>query len=197
MIARINHEHAEREKLEQARQELLKRKQVLIAENKKRKDDLANLDKDLERFIDVRGFVRPCCNLLISFCDNRQPNRFRGYSKRNTKVHLWSIIGVGMVEGHYLTATSHRRYWSRYPLIHRAHCIHIYHTFPVFCVAPRMEEHRFKLSCADVPRSSAVQGNEQRPSTLNWYVHMRQHRKFQWRNKICAWSHELSLLFCG
>ncbi|CAI7640584.1 unnamed protein product [Penicillium pancosmium] len=53
MIARINHEHSEREKLEQARQELLKRKQALIAENKKRKDDLANLDKDLERFIDA------------------------------------------------------------------------------------------------------------------------------------------------
>ncbi|KAJ5337777.1 Phosphatidylinositol-glycan biosynthesis class S protein [Penicillium brevicompactum] len=52
MIARINHEHAEREKLEQARQELLKRKQALIAENKKRKDDLANLDQDLEKFID-------------------------------------------------------------------------------------------------------------------------------------------------
>lgn len=53
MIARINHEHAEREKLEQARQELLKRKQALIAENNKRKDDLASLDQDLERFIDV------------------------------------------------------------------------------------------------------------------------------------------------
>lgn len=53
MVARINHEHAEREKLEQARQELLKRKQALIAENNKRKDDLASLDQDLERFIDV------------------------------------------------------------------------------------------------------------------------------------------------
>lgn len=53
MIARINHEHAEREKLEQARQELLKRKQALIAENNKRKEDLASLDQDLERFIDV------------------------------------------------------------------------------------------------------------------------------------------------
>ncbi|EEA22026.1 hypothetical protein TMatcc_008553 [Talaromyces marneffei ATCC 18224] len=53
MIARIKHEHDEREKLEQARQELLKRKQALIAENKKRKDDLANLDADLERFIDA------------------------------------------------------------------------------------------------------------------------------------------------
>ncbi|KAJ5895038.1 hypothetical protein N7495_006729 [Penicillium taxi] len=53
MIARISHEHAEREKLEQGRQELLKRKQALIAENKKRKDDLASLDKDLEKFIDA------------------------------------------------------------------------------------------------------------------------------------------------
>lgn len=53
MVARIDHERAEREALEQQRQELLKRKAKLIAENKKRKDDLANLDKDLERFIDV------------------------------------------------------------------------------------------------------------------------------------------------
>lgn len=53
MIARIDHEHAEREKLEQARQELLKRKQVLIALNKKRREDLASLDQDLEKFIDV------------------------------------------------------------------------------------------------------------------------------------------------
>ncbi|KAL9627695.1 MAG: hypothetical protein Q9204_006394 [Flavoplaca sp. TL-2023a] len=53
MFARINHELAERELLEQQRQELLKRKQVLTAENKKRKDDLASLDKDLETFIDA------------------------------------------------------------------------------------------------------------------------------------------------
>lgn len=53
MIARINHEHAEREALEQERQGLLKKKQGLIADNKKRRDDLANLDKDLEKFIDV------------------------------------------------------------------------------------------------------------------------------------------------
>lgn len=58
MIARINHEHTEREKLEQARQELLKKKQALIAENKKRKDDLASLDLDLERFIDVSSFFQ-------------------------------------------------------------------------------------------------------------------------------------------
>ncbi|KAL8673457.1 MAG: hypothetical protein Q9168_002124 [Polycauliona sp. 1 TL-2023] len=53
MFARINHELVERELLEQQRQELLKQKQVLIAENKKRKDDLASLDKDLETFIDA------------------------------------------------------------------------------------------------------------------------------------------------
>jgi len=53
MEARINHEREERETLEQQRLELQKRKQKLIAENKKRRDDLANLDKDLEKFIDV------------------------------------------------------------------------------------------------------------------------------------------------
>lgn len=52
-IARIDHEHAERLALEEQRQGLLKKKQGLIADNKKRKDDLANLDKDLEKFIDV------------------------------------------------------------------------------------------------------------------------------------------------
>jgi septal ring factor EnvC (AmiA/AmiB activator) len=53
MFARINHELSEREALEQARQGLLKTKQSLIAENKKRKEDLASLDKDLETFIDA------------------------------------------------------------------------------------------------------------------------------------------------
>ncbi|KAI1002873.1 hypothetical protein K3495_g5325 [Podosphaera aphanis] len=52
-IARIDHEHAERLKLEEQRQGLLKKKQGLIADNKKRKDDLANLDQDLEKFIDA------------------------------------------------------------------------------------------------------------------------------------------------
>lgn len=53
MVARINQERAERETLEQQRVELQKRKQKLITENKRRRDDLANLDKDLEKFIDV------------------------------------------------------------------------------------------------------------------------------------------------
>ncbi|KAK0516524.1 hypothetical protein JMJ35_001127 [Cladonia borealis] len=53
MFARINHELSEREALESQRQILLKKKQGLIADNKKRKDDLASLDKDLETFIDA------------------------------------------------------------------------------------------------------------------------------------------------
>ncbi|KAI9840221.1 MAG: hypothetical protein M1837_001849 [Sclerophora amabilis] len=53
MVARINQEHAEREALEQARQGLLKKKQSLIADNKKRKEDLASLDGEMEKFIDA------------------------------------------------------------------------------------------------------------------------------------------------
>lgn len=67
MMARINHEHSEREVLEQERQELLRKKQILIAENKKRKDDLASLDSDLEKFIDVSlAIPSPMQSLLTS-----------------------------------------------------------------------------------------------------------------------------------
>lgn len=63
MYARIEHERIEREALEQRRQELLKRKQKLIAENTRRKDDLANLDQDLEKFIDVSC---PCYRVALN-----------------------------------------------------------------------------------------------------------------------------------
>ncbi len=63
-IARIDHEHAERVALEEQRQGLLKKKQGLIADNKKRKEDLANLDKDLEKFIDV-GLQESCVILKL------------------------------------------------------------------------------------------------------------------------------------
>ncbi len=53
MIARIDHEYAARTAWEEKRQGLLKKKQGLQIGNSKRKDDLANLDKDLEKFIDV------------------------------------------------------------------------------------------------------------------------------------------------
>ncbi len=104
MFARINHELAERESLEQERQGLLKKKQGLIADNKKRKDDLASLDRELEGFIDVsalgvcllsgRGFrergtegrggrkVHVCANELLC---HRQQNRYRRFSRSSIK----------------------------------------------------------------------------------------------------------------
>lgn len=53
MFARIKHERAEREVLEEQRQELLKKRKALIAENEKSKDGLARLDKELQTFLDV------------------------------------------------------------------------------------------------------------------------------------------------
>lgn len=53
MIARLHNEKAIREDLERQRKELLVKKQSLIAENKKRKDDLASLDEQLKKFIEV------------------------------------------------------------------------------------------------------------------------------------------------
>ena len=57
MIARINHEHAERQALEEQRQQLLKKKQGLIAENNKKKDELASLDKEVEKFLNAGAAV--------------------------------------------------------------------------------------------------------------------------------------------
>jgi THO complex subunit 5 len=53
MTARIEHEYQVRMKLEERRQEKLKQKQILIAEVKKRKDDLTKLDGMLEKFIEA------------------------------------------------------------------------------------------------------------------------------------------------
>ncbi|KAL1304920.1 hypothetical protein AAFC00_003834 [Neodothiora populina] len=58
MIARINHEHAERQALEEQRQQLLKKKQSLIAENNKKKDELAALDKEVEKFLNGGAAVQ-------------------------------------------------------------------------------------------------------------------------------------------
>lgn len=99
MIARIEHEHAEREKLEQARQELLKRKQGLIAENKKRKNDLASLDQDLEKFIDVRFLTCTSLlpmSLLTNFMTFRPLSRFKRSSRRNTRQCMWRYSGGGL-----------------------------------------------------------------------------------------------------
>ena len=83
MTARINHEHAEREALEHERLGLLKKKQALIAENKKRKDDLASLDSDLEKFIDV---VSPDSRPDFITDDIRLLNRYRQRSKKTTRT---------------------------------------------------------------------------------------------------------------
>lgn len=88
MVARIEDERAEREALENQRQELLKRKQKLIAENKKRREDLANLDNDLEKFIDVG----PLCSAhgfhytVADSSNHRLPNRSRRHSKRSFEL---------------------------------------------------------------------------------------------------------------
>ena len=89
MFARINHELSEREVLEQERQGLLKKKQGLIADNKKRKDDLANLDKDLETFIDVRGLHSlHVPHEYKTLTHIRLPNLYKRYSKSNTELLL-------------------------------------------------------------------------------------------------------------
>jgi hypothetical protein len=79
-IARIDHEHAERLALEEQRQGLLKKKQGLIADNKKRKDDLANLDKDLEKFIDVSNLITWA--ILRGLTCLRLRNRFKRPSRK-------------------------------------------------------------------------------------------------------------------
>ena len=87
MFARINHEHSEREVLEQERQGLLKKKQGLIADNKKRKDDLASLDKDLETFIDVRDSpLQATAREYVSLTHVRLPNLYRKSSRSNTEL---------------------------------------------------------------------------------------------------------------
>lgn len=58
MIARINHEHSERQALEEQRQGLLKRKQALVAENNKKREELAALDKTVESFVNGSNAVQ-------------------------------------------------------------------------------------------------------------------------------------------
>lgn len=90
MAARIEDERVEREALEQQRQELLKRKQKLIAENKKRREDLANLDNDLEKFIDVGYTVFRCMqsalwtHVLIE--SNRRPSPSRRPLRKSSEL---------------------------------------------------------------------------------------------------------------
>lgn len=85
MVARIEHERSEREALEQKRMELLKRKQKLIADNKRRKDDLSNLDKELEKFIDVSTCVIWSHLALLTLWDSLQ-NRSPSYLTKMSEL---------------------------------------------------------------------------------------------------------------
>jgi THO complex subunit 5 len=58
MVARIEHEHQDRVRLEERRQEKLKQKQKLIAEVKKGKDDLTKLDSMVEKFVEAAEPIR-------------------------------------------------------------------------------------------------------------------------------------------
>ena len=91
MIARIEHERAEREALEHKRMELLRRKQKLIADNKKRKDDLANLDKKLEKFIDVCLIWKHASLIYYSHL-SRLRNQSRNSSTRTCERHLFERL---------------------------------------------------------------------------------------------------------
>jgi Fms-interacting protein/Thoc5 len=82
-IARIEHEHKGRLALEEQRQRLLKKKEGLIQANKKRKDDLANLDKDLEKFIDV-GLITKNINIQLMW-DLRLRNRSRRHLNQSSE----------------------------------------------------------------------------------------------------------------
>lgn len=59
MIARLNNEKAVREDLEKQRKELVAKKQALIAENKRRKEDLASLDEQLKKFSKDPSYLYP------------------------------------------------------------------------------------------------------------------------------------------
>ncbi|TPX11235.1 uncharacterized protein E0L32_001053 [Thyridium curvatum] len=65
MTERIQHEKRQREALEKQREALLKNKTKLIADNRKRKDDLANLDKDLEKFIDAAKPIQELFDKIV------------------------------------------------------------------------------------------------------------------------------------
>jgi THO complex subunit 5 len=63
MLARLRHEKAVREQLEAERKQLLQKKQALVTEIKKRKDDLSRTGKAIER---ISGDFRALANTLGS-----------------------------------------------------------------------------------------------------------------------------------
>lgn len=57
-IARIKHEHQAREVLEEQRQQLVKRKEALAKEANAKKDELARLDAETEKWLNGQHGVR-------------------------------------------------------------------------------------------------------------------------------------------
>lgn len=106
MVARIEDERVEREALEQQRQELLKRKAKLIADNKKRREDLANLDKDLEKFIDVRLSGFDCEDAIANISLRRRRNRFRRRSKKSSDWGPYELCTTFVLRGIFFAMIS-------------------------------------------------------------------------------------------
>jgi THO complex subunit 5 len=80
MLARIEHEHSERVALEETRQGLLKKKQTFIAENNKRKEILASLDKAVERWMEGAKVVEK----EFDKCDADMKAREKGWNATAT-----------------------------------------------------------------------------------------------------------------
>ena len=57
-VARIEDEHSQRKALEEQRQSLLKRKEALVKETTARKDELAKLDAEMEKWVNGQEGVR-------------------------------------------------------------------------------------------------------------------------------------------
>lgn len=51
MMARIEHEYADRQALEEQRQVLLTRKEALLKENMKKKEELGKFDTEIEKWL--------------------------------------------------------------------------------------------------------------------------------------------------
>ncbi len=135
MFARINHELSEREALEQARQGLLKTKQSLIAENKKRKEDLASLDKDLETFIDV-SWVLMATRWPRMLTLRRRRNRFKRFSK-SSMFHGSKVNPI--IAGRRHSYVPHRIYLRSIPLSTHGH---------------KLPSHQFAESDGNISRST-------------------------------------------
>jgi hypothetical protein len=68
MMARLEDERTRRLKMEENRKELSQIRSSLVAENKKRKEDLESLDAQLQRFIEVSRSGSLAGQMLTCIC---------------------------------------------------------------------------------------------------------------------------------